>query len=69
MTARGELAVTDDSQKRERDEGGSLRCGEVIEAQTDEELVEKMQEHVESDHPELQAEYTREKILSIAHEH
>ena len=44
-------------------------CGEVIEAKTDDELVEKTQQHVRSDHPELQAEYTREKVLSIAHDH
>jgi hypothetical protein len=44
-------------------------CGEVIEAETDDELVEKTQQHVREDHPELESEYTREKILSIAHEH
>jgi predicted small metal-binding protein len=43
-------------------------CGEVIEAETDDELVEKVKLHVREDHPELEAEYTREKILSIAHE-
>lgn len=44
-------------------------CGEVIEAETDDELVEKTQQHVRADHPELESEYTREKILSIAHDH
>ena len=44
-------------------------CGEVIEAETDDELVEKTQQHVREDHPELESEYTREKILSIAHDH
>jgi predicted small metal-binding protein len=44
-------------------------CGEVIEAETDDELVEKTQLHVREDHPELESEYTREKILSIAHDH
>jgi predicted small metal-binding protein len=44
-------------------------CGEVIEAETDDELVEKTKQHVRDDHPELVTEYTREKILSIAHDH
>lgn len=44
-------------------------CGEVIEAETDDELVDKTQQHVRDDHPELVDEYTKEKILSIAHEH
>lgn len=43
-------------------------CGKVIEADTDDELVEKTQQHVREDHPELEGEYTREKILSIAHD-
>lgn len=44
-------------------------CGTVIEAETDDELVTKTQEHVREDHPELESEYTREKILSISHDH
>ena len=44
-------------------------CGQVFEADTDDELVEKVQQHVREDHPELVGEYTREKILSIAHDH
>ena len=38
-------------------------CGEVIEAETDDELVDKTQQHVRDDHPELEAEYTREDPL------
>jgi len=44
-------------------------CGKVIEAETDDALVEQTQQHVREDHPELESEYTREKILSIAHDH
>ena len=44
-------------------------CGETFEAETDDKLVEHVQQHVREDHPELESEYTREKILSIAHEH
>ena len=43
--------------------------GEVIEAETDDELVDKTQQHVRDDHPELVDEYTKEKILAIADEH
>ena len=44
-------------------------CGEVIEAETDDELVTKTQQHVEEKHPELVVQFTREKILSMAHDH
>ena len=44
-------------------------CGEVIEAETDDELVTKTQEHVAQKHPELVDQFSREKILSMAHEH
>jgi predicted small metal-binding protein len=44
-------------------------CGEVVEAATDDELVDKVQQHVREDHPEQESEYTREKILSLAHDH
>jgi len=43
-------------------------CGKVVEAETDDELVSQVQQHVREDHPELESEYTREKILSLAHE-
>ena len=44
-------------------------CGEVIEAENDDDLVTKTQQHVREKHPELVDEYDREKILSIAHDH
>jgi Protein of unknown function (DUF1059) len=33
-------------------------CGQVFEADTDDELIAKVQQHVREDHPELVSEYT-----------
>ena len=44
-------------------------CGEVIEAETDDDLVAKIEQHIEDKHPDLVGQYSREKILSMAHEH
>jgi predicted small metal-binding protein len=45
-------------------------CGKVIEAGTDDELVQKVQEHVRADHPELDVnDFTRDKVLEMAHDH
>jgi hypothetical protein len=41
-------------------------CGEVVEAETDDDLVEKVQAHVADAHPEMADKYTRDQILSIA---
>jgi predicted small metal-binding protein len=39
-------------------------CGEVVEAQSEDELVEKSQAHLREAHPDR--EYTREQILFFA---
>ena len=41
-------------------------CGAIVEAESEDELVEQVQAHVASDHPDLVEAYTREKILEIA---
>ena len=41
----------------------------MFEADRDDELIEKAQQHARADHPELVSEYTRARILSIAHDH
>ena len=41
-------------------------CGKVVEAETDDEIVEKVEAHVAADHPEMVGKYTREVILSMA---
>ena len=43
-------------------------CGKVIEAMDDDELLEKAEAHVASDHPELVGKVTREDILARAEE-
>jgi predicted small metal-binding protein len=44
-------------------------CGADVEAETDDELVTAVEEHISSAHPELQGRYSREQILSMAHDH
>ena len=41
-------------------------CGEVVKADTDDELVEKVEAHVASDHPELVGKLSREDVLGMA---
>ena len=44
-------------------------CGKNVEAETDDALVEGVEAHLASDHPEMAGQYSREQILSMAHEH
>ena len=44
-------------------------CGEVVEAETDDDLVVKTEQHIQDKHPEMVGQYSREQILSMAHEH
>lgn len=44
-------------------------CGEDVEAESDDELVAKVGEHVSESHPELVGTMSREQILEMAHEH
>lgn len=41
-------------------------CGEVVKAETDEELVAKVSAHVEGAHPELVGKLSREDVLGMA---
>jgi predicted small metal-binding protein len=43
-------------------------CGYVIKAEDDEELWQKAQDHMRSDHPDLVGKLTREDILAQAEE-
>jgi predicted small metal-binding protein len=42
-------------------------CGEVIEAQSEDELVEKANAHLEQIHPDIAGSYTRDQILFMAY--
>jgi predicted small metal-binding protein len=44
-------------------------CGAEVEAETDDELVARVEEHVSERHPELVGTMSREQILGMAHEH
>ena len=45
------------------------RCGVNVEAVTDDELVENVNAHIASAHPELAGKYSTEQILEMAHDH
>jgi predicted small metal-binding protein len=44
----------------------NCECGEVIRAENDDELVGKVEGHVEAAHPELVGKMSREDILAMA---
>ena len=46
----------------------NCECGEVVNAESDEELVSKVEEHVAEAHPELVGKLTRDDILGMAEE-
>lgn len=41
-------------------------CGEVVKAESDDELVSKVGAHVASDHPELVGKLSRDDVLGMA---
>ena len=43
-------------------------CGETVRAQDDDELVGKVESHVQRDHPELVGKLSRDDILGMAEE-
>jgi hypothetical protein len=44
-------------------------CGENIEGETDDAIVENVQAHINEKHPDLVGKYSRDQILEMAHEH
>ncbi len=44
-------------------------CGTDVAGETDDALVENVQAHIASDHPEQVGKYSREQILEMAHDH
>ena len=42
-------------------------CGELIEAESEDELVEKTHAHLADQHPHLAGHYSREEILFLAY--
>lgn len=43
-------------------------CGTDVEAETEDELVSKVEAHVNESHPEMAGKMSREQILEMAHE-
>jgi predicted small metal-binding protein len=46
----------------------NCECGQVVRAETDDELVASVESHVEKDHPDLVGKMSREDILAMAEE-
>ena len=46
----------------------NCECGQTVRAESDDELVEKVQDHVGSDHPELVGKLSRDDVLAMAEE-
>ena len=44
-------------------------CGADIQAETDDDLVSKVEEHVQERHPDMVDRMSREQILGMAHDH
>ncbi len=44
----------------------NCECGEIIKADSDDELVRKVGEHVSDAHPELAGKMSREDVLAMA---
>jgi predicted small metal-binding protein len=44
-------------------------CGTNLEAETEDELVSKVEQHVSEAHPEMVGQMSREQILEMAHDH
>jgi hypothetical protein len=44
-------------------------CGVNVEGENEDALVENVEAHLVSDHPDLVGTFSREQILEMAHEH
>ena len=46
----------------------NCECGEVVRGETDDDLVAKVSEHVERDHPDLVGKLSREDVIAMSEE-
>jgi predicted small metal-binding protein len=46
----------------------NCECGELVQASTDDEVIKKVQAHVEAKHPDLVGKLTVSDILAMAEE-
>lgn len=46
----------------------NCECGQTVRAESDDELVAKVEEHVGRDHPELVGKLSRDDVLAMSEE-
>jgi hypothetical protein len=46
----------------------NCECGRVVKAETEDEIVAKVEQHVAADHPELVGKLSREDIVAMSEE-
>jgi predicted small metal-binding protein len=46
----------------------NCECGYVVRGETDDELVQRANEHIEQDHPEMVGKMSRDDLLAMAEE-
>jgi hypothetical protein len=46
----------------------NCECGRVVKAETEDEIVAKVEQHVNEDHPELVGKLTRADIVAMSEE-
>jgi len=46
----------------------NCECGRVVRAETEDEIVAKVEQHVAEDHPELVGKLSREDIVAMSEE-
>lgn len=44
-------------------------CGQNIEGESEDEVVNRVEAHISESHPEMEGKLDREQILEMAHEH
>jgi predicted small metal-binding protein len=44
----------------------NCECGQVVRGETDDELVQNAEEHINRDHPELVGKLSRDDLLAMA---
>ena len=67
-SSRGEEIIGADSEEDTVSKIVNCECGEVIKAESDDELVRRVGEHVSEAHPELAGKMSREDVLAMAEE-
>jgi predicted small metal-binding protein len=46
----------------------NCECGTTLRAESDDELVSKVEEHVQQDHPDMVGKMSRDDVLAMAEE-